>query len=139
MSNSTNKPNTLFWVIAVVALIWNGLGVLAYLTRAFITDEMIAMLPIEQQAEFLIVYPSWYTAAFAIAAFGGAQGGLFLLLRKKLATTLFILSALGAITQHIYIFMNIEVLSYIMPVMVIVVCIFLVWFSKDATKKGFIA
>ena len=139
MSESTNKPNTGFWIIAVVALIWNLMGVMAYLTRAFITEEMIAALPKEAQAEFLVEYPAWYTGAFAIAVFGGAFGALFLLLKKKLATTLFLLSAIGAIAQHIYLFMNVEMNDLVMPIMVILVCIFLVWYSKNAAKKGFIS
>ncbi len=139
MTESTNKPNTLFWIISIVALIWNGLGVLAYLTSAFITEEMIEALPKEQQAQFLVEYPAWYTAAFALAVFCGVLGALFLLLKKKFASTLFIVSAISAIAQHIYIFMNIEVPSYIMPVMVIIVCLFLVWYAKDATKKGWLS
>lgn len=136
MSNSTNKPNAAFWVIGVVALIWNLMGVMAYLTRAFITEEMIAALPKEQQAEFLVEYPAWYTAAFAFAVFGGALGALLLLLKKKLAYPLFIVSAIGAIAQHVYLFMNIEEMDMVMPIMIIVVCIFLIWYSKDVIKKG---
>ena len=71
MTNSTNKPPVWFWIISVIALIWNGLGVMAYLARAFATEEMIAALPEEQQAEYLVEYPAWYTAAFAIAVFAG--------------------------------------------------------------------
>tara|TARA_R110002124_G_scaffold163723_1_gene331128 strand:+ start:7707 stop:8126 length:420 start_codon:yes stop_codon:yes gene_type:complete len=139
MSDSTNKPNTGFWVIAVVALIWNLMGVMAYLTRAFITEEMIAALPPEAQAEFLVDYPAWYTGAFALAVFGGAFGALFLLFKKKIAVSLFLISAIGAIAQHLYLFMNVEMKDLVMPIMIIIVCLFLVWYSKDAAKKGWIS
>lgn len=137
--NSMNKPPVWFWIVGVAALLWNGLGVMAYLARAFATDEMIAALPAEQQAEYLVDYPAWYTAAFAIAVFAGALGGLALLLRKKWAYTLFLISALAAIVQHAYLFMNVEMLSVIMPILVIVVCLFLIWFAKNATAKGWIS
>ena len=139
MTDSTNKPAVWFWIISVVALLWNGLGVMAYLTRAFATDEMIAALPEEQQAEFLTEYPAWYTAAFAIAVFAGALGCLALLLRKKMAYMLLVLSAIGAIVQHVYLFMNVEMASVVMPIMIIVVCLFLIWFSKNAISKGWIS
>ena len=139
MTDSTSKPPVWFWIVGVVALIWNGLGVMAYLARAFATEEMIAELPAEQQAEFLTEYPAWYTGAFAIAVFAGVLGCLALLLKKKFAYSLFILSALGAIVQHIYLFMNVDMASVMMPVMVIVVCLFLIWFSKNATAKGWIS
>lgn len=141
MTTSINKPPITFWVISVIALIWNGLGVMAYLGRAFATDEMIAALPEEQQAEFLVEYPAWYTAAFAIAVFCGALGCLALLLRKKWAYILFVLSAIGAIVQHVYLFMNVEMdgAAIVMPILVIIVCLFLIWYAKNAITKGWIS
>ena len=139
MTTSTNKPTAIYWVIGVIALLWNGLGVMAYLARAFMTDEMIAALPEDQQKEFLVNYPAWVTAAFALAVFGGVLGAVFLLMRKKLAVTLFAISAIAAIAQHIYIFMNVEVNSYIMPVLVIVVCIILYWYSKKCSDDGILS
>lgn len=135
--NST-KPSVSFWIISVIALLWNLMGVMAYLTKAFITDEMIATLPEEQQAEFAVVYPAWVTAAFALAVFCGALGSISLLIKKKWATTLFLVSAIAAIAQHIYIFLNVEVTSYIMPILVITVCIFLVWYTKKCADDGII-
>ncbi|WP_299122944.1 hypothetical protein [uncultured Winogradskyella sp.] len=141
MTTSMNKPPIWFWIVSVLALLWNGAGVMAYLGRAFATDEMIAALPKEQQAEFLAEYPAWYTAAFALAVFCGALGCIALLIRKKWAHPLFIISALGAIVQHIYLFMNVEMTgaAMVMPALVIVVCLFLIWFAKNAIAKNWIS
>jgi len=139
MTNSTKKPPVWFWIVSILALVWNGMGVIAYLARAFATEEMIAALPEEQQVEFLTEYPAWYTAAFAIAVFAGIFGCLALLLRKKWAYSLFIISTIGAIIQHAYLFMNVDMPSLVMPVMIIVVCVFLIWFAKNATTKGWIS
>ncbi|HZW63635.1 MAG TPA: hypothetical protein VFF15_08350 [Flavobacteriaceae bacterium] len=137
--SSTLKPPVWFWLVSVVALLWNGMGVFAYLARVFVTDEMVAEMPPEQQAEFLREYPAWVTAAFALAVFCGALGCIALLLRKKWAYTLFVLSAIAAIAQHIYIFMNVELTSVVMPVLVIVVCVSLIWFAKKAMKENWIS
>ncbi|MCH3882149.1 MULTISPECIES: hypothetical protein [Tenacibaculum] len=135
----SRKPTALFWVIGIIALLWNGLGVIAYLTKAFITEEMIATLPKEQQAEFLVEQPAWVTAAFAIAVFGGLLASILLLMKKKLAYTLFLVSAFAAIAQHAYLFTNVEITSIIMPAMVIVVCVFLVWYSKKCIRDRVIS
>ena len=137
--NTTNKPPIWFWIVSIIGLIWNGMGVMAYLARAYMTDEMIAALPEEQQAEFLIEHPAWYTSAFAIAVFAGALGCLALLLRKKLAYILLMFSLIAVLVQHTYIFMNSYQLSLFMPIMIIIVSIFLVWFSKNSTAKGWIS
>ncbi|WP_323788926.1 hypothetical protein [Psychroserpens sp.] len=135
---SNTKPPVWFWIIAVVALIWNGLGVMAYLTHALISDDMIAALPEEQQAEFLVEHPTWYTAAFALAVFCGALGCLALLIRKKWAFMLFLISFVTATIQQLYIIFTVEGASPVMPLMVIVVCAFLVWFSKKSIANGWI-
>ena len=42
MENNNNKPTTTFWIIGVIALLWNIMGVLAYLGQAYMTDEVRA-------------------------------------------------------------------------------------------------
>lgn len=144
MANSTNKPTTAFWVIAVVALIWNLMGVMAYLGQAYMTDEALAVLP-EAERAINENYPAWATAAFAIAVFGGTIGCILLLLRKKMATTLFIVSLIGILVQMTYNFMMSKATEVygpggmIMPVMVILIGFFLVWYSRQSTTKDWLS
>lgn len=135
---STSKPPVWFWIIAVVALIWNAMGVIAYLVQAFMTDEMIEALPEEQQAEFLIEHPVWYTAAFALAVFCGALACLVLLFRKKWAFMLFLISFVAATIQQVYILMTVEELNPFMPIMIIVVGAILLWFTKISSSRGWL-
>ncbi len=140
MSTTIVKPPVWFWIISVLAMLWNSAGVMQYLGRAFITDDMIAALPLEQQAEFLTKYPAWYTAAFALAVFCGALGALSLLIRKKWALLFFVVSAFAAIIQHIYLFVTVKMdaTTLIMPAMVIIVCLLLIRYAKFSISKGWI-
>ena len=97
----TKKPTALFWVIAIVALVWNIFGVLAYLGQAFMTEETLKMLPTAEQ-ELYAATPSWVTAAFAIAVWFGLLGAIALLIKKRFAYPLFLLSLLGVIGQQVY-------------------------------------
>ncbi|PWG05052.1 hypothetical protein [Polaribacter aquimarinus] len=143
MTNST-KPTTSFWVISVIALIWNFMGVMAYLSQAFMTDEIKATLPKEQQALYENV-PAWATAAFAIAVWGGLFACILLLMRKKLAKTIFVISLLGIIVQMIYNFFISGAMDVygpggmIMPLMVIIIGVFLVWYSKKCADDGILS
>jgi len=141
MSGSSNKPEISFWIIGIIALIWNILGVVAYLMQAYMTQEELLALPLEEQALYSDI-PAWVTAAFAIAVFGGLLGCLLLLLRKKLATFVFIISLIGIIVQMIYnVFMSKAAEVYgpgnmMMPLMVIVIGTFLIWYSKRMQNQG---
>ena len=141
--NTTNKPNAVFWIIAVIALIWNIMGVMAYLTQAFMTDEAKALLPEAERAMYNDI-PAWATAAFAFAVFGGLLGALAMLLRKKWATPLFIISLLGILAQMTYSFFVSDVMAeadvtkMVMPLLIVVIGIFLVYYSKGAAKNGWL-
>lgn len=137
---NTNKPSILFWIIGVIALIWNGLGVMAYIGQAYMTDEVLSQLPQGEQ-DFYNNIPAWVTAAFAISVFAGLFGSLELLLRKKWASPLFLLSLLAVLAQQAYNFFMQDYIELtgsrmIMPAVVLIVCVFLVLFTNAQKQKG---
>ncbi|OBX24183.1 MULTISPECIES: hypothetical protein [Bizionia] len=142
--STTQKPPKLFWIISIVALIWNLMGVLAYLMQAFMTEDALQKLPEAEQALYTDL-PAWVTAAFAIAVFGGTLGAVGLLLRKKWARLIFLFSLIGIIVQMAHSFFisnNIDVYgpgAVIMPIMVLVIGVYLIMFSKSAIAKGWIS
>lgn len=144
MSTETNKPTTAFWIVSVVALIWNLMGVMAYMANVMITPEALQALP-ENERALIESTPTWATSAFAIAVWGGVLGCILLLLRKKLATTVLIISFAGIVVQMVHsLFLanSIEVYGpggMIMPVMVILIGAYLIWYSRSATSRGWLS
>ena len=144
MTNYLRKPTGLFWVISSMALVWNLMGVFNYLTQAFMTNEVLATLPKDQQLLYEDV-PAWVTAAFATAVFSGTVGALLLLLKKKNASIFFILSFVGIIIQMTYgLLINENTDSYgslalLMPLMIIAVGAYLIWYSKKAIENRWLS
>ena len=144
MSRTLNKPNAFFWIIGVIAIIWNLLGVSAYLMQAYQTDSFKAMYTAEQ-LDIITNTPAWATAAFGIAVFGGALGSLLLLLKKRLSNIVLSLSFLVIIVQFIYNFFvanSFEVYGpggLIMPILTIAFGLFLVIYSKNCIRKGWLS
>jgi len=132
-----------FWVIGAVALIWNVLGSANYLMQ--MNSELVATLPDTHRA-IIEGRPAWATGGFAIAVFGGALGGLLLLLRKSVAMYLFIASLLGTILTMIH---SVDVARttidfspqeiVIMILMPLLVAAFLIWYSKLVEIKGWVS
>lgn len=140
---TTTKPKAAYWIIAIIALIWNSLGVNAYLQQQYNTEAFRSQYS-QEQLELVYAMPAWATAAFAFAVFGGLFGSIALLLTKKVANLLFAFSLLGIIVQMIYNFLvinSIEVYgpgATIMPIMIIIIGIFLFTYSRKATTKGWL-
>ena len=137
------KPPKWFWIVSVLALLWNIMGVMAYLKNAFMSVEDLEKLT---QAERLLYesQPAWATAAFAIAVWGGTLGCIALLLRKKWARPVFLISLIGIVVQLVYAFFlsnSFEVYgpgAVAMPIIVALIGILLVFFSGKAQNKGWI-
>lgn len=144
MTQNVNKPATSFWVISVLALLWNALGVMAYLGQKLMTDEMKAMIPPEQ-LEIIENTPAWATAAFAIAVWFGLLACIVLLMRKKLAKLLFIISFIGVIAQlsyNLFFTKALEVFgttSLIQPLITVGVGLFLIWYAKKCADDGILS
>ena len=143
MSDETvGRVHWSFWAIGAVALIWNGMGVMNFFMQ--MNADTLASFP-ESQRAIIEGRPTWATAGFAIAVFGGALGCLLLLLRKSAAFYLFVASLLGVIVTSAYTlgmagsttdFSPVE--SVMIILMPLVVAAFLIWYSKQAGNKGWI-
>jgi hypothetical protein len=144
MSNNLHKPNALFWVIGFIALIWNAIGLLSFIGQAYLTDEMKATLP-EAQVELIENRPSWATTAFAIAVFTGTFGAMVLLMRKKFAYYLFMLSLAGVIVQMVNdVYLSGTNGNYgpgeiSMTILIPVVGIFLIWYTRSCNNRGWLS
>lgn len=136
-------PTKGYWAIAVIALLWNLLGVVMFVVQANMTPEMLATLPTEQR-QLIEATPAWVDIAYAVAVFGGVLGAIGLLLRKRWATALFVTSLLALLAQicgtlaltpawNVY---GPAVLA--MPVLLLAIAGFLVWYSRKAAARGWV-
>lgn len=135
MSNSSTKVPFWYWIVSAIAVIWNALGVDQYLGQAYQTERWKSMLT-QEQIDLSKSIPAWVTAIFAIAVFSGLLGSIGLLFKKSWSKLMFIISLIAVILQMGYYFSQGHTDNMGMTIMIIVFAIFLVWFSKFASKKG---
>lgn len=131
-----------FWVIGGAALIWNAMGSMNFLMQ--MNADLVVSLP-ETHRAIIEGRPLWATVGFGVGVFGGALGGLLLLLRRQAATYVFVASLLGIIVTMIHTvniawstinFMPSEIL--VMILMPLIVAAVLIWYAKQAEHKGWI-
>lgn len=140
---TTVKPPIWFWVVSGIALLWNLSGVFNYLNQAFNQQAILESIN-QAQREVFEGIPAWATAAFALAVFSGTIGSIGLLLRKKWAKPLFIISLVTAVAQFIHwLFVSNAVeafgpSTYTMPIIVVIIGIYLIFFSKIGIQKGWL-
>tara|TARA_R110000868_G_scaffold111836_3_gene301649 strand:- start:519 stop:950 length:432 start_codon:yes stop_codon:yes gene_type:complete len=139
-----NKPPSIFWVLTVLALVWNVLGVMAYLTQVF-TPELVKASMTTEQVLLLESTPTVINAAFAVAVWAGFLGVILLLFRKALALFIFWLSLVGIIIQMGYNTFFTEALdvygaqAIIMPIITLGIGVLMIVFAQKAAYKQWIA
>ena len=141
MSDS-DRPTPVFWGIAVVSLLWHAMGGMIYyqsVTRAPAYLEQVD----PAQLAFMEDMETWAIACWAIAVWSALLASALLVMRNKLAVTLFLVSLLGMVGTTIHNFVIKDGASliedaqtWVMTLLIPALGIFLwVWSGKQA-KKG---
>ena len=142
MSDGTPVPKS-FRVIGVLALVWNLLGVAAYVMQVTMTNEALMQYPEAERAIYANM-PVWATSAFAIAVTAGVLGSVLLLLRSAWAVPAFLLSLAGVFVQMYHAFAVANMMdvkgpsSVIGPALVIGFGVALIWYSRSVKEKGWL-
>ena len=103
-----SAPPRWYKPIAGAALLWNLIGASAYLTDVTTSPDAVAKMTEAQRAMYES-RPAWFVAAYACAVWFGVGGSLGLLLRKRWATPLLLVSLLGLMAQDVALFSRPEV------------------------------
>ena len=132
-----------FWLVAVLALLWNLFGLFSFYSHFTATPEVIASWP-EAQQQIAAATPRWVFVAFAIATIGGVLGSLGLLLGKRWAAPVLLLSLLGILIQFgsIYAITPTWALTGIggamLPLCIGLFGLFLWWYARKAAARGWL-
>lgn len=137
---STTAPKW-FLPVSLLALLWNLMGCMAYLSDVMLTAEDVAKLDAAQQAVYA-ARPAWAVAATAVAVWGGAAGSLGLILRRRWATPLLILSLLAVIVQDYALFVlagaGADTIALSLQGLVLLIAIGLVLLARWASRLGWL-
>lgn len=140
---ATPRP-TSFWVVAILALLWNLAGVAMFWLQATIGAEALAALPAPQR-EVYDATPVWLNAVFGVAVVAGLLGAVGLVLKKRWAVALFGLSLLAVLVQMVAAYAVTPAWSaygpggLVMPAVVVLVAAFLWWYARRAAVRRWIA
>jgi len=137
-----NKPSIWFWVVAGLFLLWNVIGCYFYIVDVTMSDAQYAEQFGAEMAAVRPLYPVWAIAAFAIAVWGGLVAAVLLLLRRALSVPIFILSLIASLICFIPNFTMAPLREaagatvWVMPLLIVVIGVVEIWFSRRERAKG---
>ena len=138
------KPPVWFWVVAAFALLWALLGCASYLHEVTMSPAAMAALPAAQQ-EIWRATPNWLLGVFAIAVWIGLAGAVALLLRRRIARSLYVVSLVAVIVQFGWIFTQTRIFQLMsfgaaatFPIAIAVIGAALISLSDHAIRRGWL-
>ena len=129
------------WIIGILALLWSLMGAYDYLMTETKNETYMSKFTPEQ-LEFFYGFPAWLIAFWALAVWGGVLGALLLLLRRKLAVKVLVISFLCMVVTmvHNYAFAGaadvVGAVGTIFGVVVFVISLGLVVYARAMARRG---
>jgi hypothetical protein len=143
MNDASAKPPTWFWIVSILILLWGAMGVFAFYTDVTMSEEMLAAMD-DYDRRMYLGRPTWFATVYGLATWGGFLGGVALLLRRRLAIVLFLLSAVAVVVQFGWVFGVTDLTAekgawtLIFPIFILAIAIFQIWFANLANRRGWL-
>lgn len=132
IDSAAHKPPAWYWIVAILALLWNLVGVYSYLAEVGVFGEAARMPGPWNEM------PAWVTAAYATGVFGSVLGVLGLLLRQRWASAVLLIAFVALIVDWGWVFFASGAGIQPLGVAVLVISAALVWFARLAAAKGWL-
>ncbi|MBI5271568.1 MAG: hypothetical protein HY856_18025 [Burkholderiales bacterium] len=137
------KPPVWFYVVAVLALLWNAAGLMAVVADLRLSASDIATLPADQQAMHA-ARPAWSVVGSVVAVVAGTLGCLLLLLRRRWAVSVLAASLVGVVVQDVGLFGafgaagGVQMVALALQGLVLLIAIGLLLLARRAIRQGWI-
>ncbi|MFC7536576.1 hypothetical protein ACFQPG_04260 [Sphingomonas sp. GCM10030256] len=125
---------------AIATAVWMMFGCAVYLYQVTVDP---AELPLDQRA-MLDAAPTWMWGAFAIAVWVGLAGAVMLLMRRKIAEPLLLVSLIAVLVQFSAYFLDPELRQsmssdqLLMPIIVVALGWTIYFFARHSRMRGWL-
>ncbi len=89
------------WTIGILGFLWSSIGAVDYLMTQTRNEAYMSQFTPEQ-LEYFYGFPAWVVAFWALAVWGGVLGTILLLLKKRLAVPVLLVSFVSMIVTSIH-------------------------------------
>jgi hypothetical protein len=143
MTTAAVKTPWHLWLVGIVALLFNAIGVFDFvmsMAQGAAYQASAGMTP-DQIAHYQEM-PGWMTVVWAVGVFGAFLASALLLLRRKLAGPVFVLSLAAFVVSLLYTYVLKDagaIMGRQMAITSAVIAVLLVlfaWYSRFMTMRG---
>lgn len=141
MTFSQAKTPVWYWILAVIGLLWFGMGAWDYSATQLRIDWYMASFTDEQLAHFY-GFPTWFYAVWALSVWGSFVGAVLLILRMKLAALAFLVALITYVISAIYSYVFSDayaimgMFGVVFGLVILVSVLGYFWLARWASQRG---
>ena len=134
----TPKTPWHLWVVGILTLLWNAIGIFSYMMTRLDRLEDLGMTA--EQIAWFDSFPAWANALWALGVWGAFFGSVLLLLRSRWAIASVGISLVGLVGTTVYqnfmITVPDELQSLPLNIMIWVITIFMFFYARAMAAKN---
>ena len=138
MSGEAQSAPWHLWVVGVLTLLWNSVGIVSYISTQTGNLDGFGMSP--EAVEYASSFPAWADSLWALGVWGAFLGSILLLFRSRWAFASFAVSVIGLIGTTVYQRVLTELPADMqglgIPLAIWATTLFSVWYSMRMRAKG---
>lgn len=140
-SNHLKSTPWHLWLIGVLALLWFAMGCYDFVMTQTQNEAYMKYFT-DAQKNYFYGFPFWAVAVWAISVWGGLIASILLLMRKKLATPIYLASIIMYLLACVHNFLLTDgaelmgTVGLIMSVIILLISIALYFYSRAQTARG---
>jgi hypothetical protein len=141
MEGSARTTPLHLWIVGILSLLWNLVGVTDYVMTQTRNEAWLAMMT-EEQVAWIDAFPAWSEAAWALGVWGALLGSILLLVRSRYAVHAFGVSLAGLAVASVYQWLldpmpgEVDPMMAAIPVVIWVIAIALLVYAMRMQKGG---
>lgn len=147
MDNDIARTPVHLWIVAALAILWNGFGCFDYfMTRtrgAAYIESMMHTADGEAIMAYIDAFPVWVSFFWGLGVWGGLAGSILLAMRHRWAVPVLLASLVGAVVGIVYQMMNPSGIAElamgvnaVMPYVILAIAIGLFAYARAMRARG---
>ncbi len=130
-----------FWIVGILALLWNLMGAFDYLATQLRLDFYMSQYSAEQLGYFYGI-PAWAVAGWAFGVWSSVVGSIALLARRRWAVWAFAIAIAGMVVSSVYTVVLTDGVTMmgaggvVFTLVIWAVAIFLLLYSRWLAQRG---
>lgn len=137
--NTIRKPAPWhLWVVGILTLLWNSVGVMSYLMTRL--DKLDTLGMTAEQIAYFDTFPVWANAVWALGVWGAFGASVLLLLRHRWAVAAALISVVGLVGTTLFSYavatVPADLANPALDAVIWATTLFTLWYAAKMRRQG---